>query len=193
MVIQLARLRGIRNIAVMRERADAAATDALRAELKELGATYVVTETELQGRGFGEQVKEWTNAGRERVRLALNCVGGKPGVALAKILSPGCGAQHVTYGAMAKQPLQLPASMLIFKDLAFRGFWVSKWAEGQPEERTKVVQELLDLVRKGELKGVPVDEVRWGDGTSKDELVERVQGTLEGFRKGKGVFVFEGT
>ena len=192
MVVQLARLRGIRNVAVVRERADATATEALRAELRELGATHVVTEAELQERGFSERIKEWTDGGRERVRLALNCVGGKPGVALAKVLSPGCGAQHVTYGAMARQPLQLPASMLIFRDVAFRGFWVSKWAEGRPEERVRVVGELLDLVRNGELKGVPVDEVRWADGTSRDELVDRVQGTLEGFRKGKGVFNFEG-
>lgn len=35
------------------------------------------------------------------------------------------GGTLVTYGAMSKQPLAIPAPLLIFKDLRFRGFWAS--------------------------------------------------------------------
>ncbi len=35
------------------------------------------------------------------------------------------GATLVTYGAMSKQPLTIPAPLLIFKDLRLRGFWAS--------------------------------------------------------------------
>lgn len=35
------------------------------------------------------------------------------------------GGTMVTYGAMSKQALAIPPPLLIFKDLRFRGFWVS--------------------------------------------------------------------
>ena len=36
-------------------------------------------------------------------------------------------------------------------------------------------------------------EVKWDWETEKNKLVDAVQGTLEGFRKGKGLFVFGDT
>jgi trans-2-enoyl-CoA reductase len=34
----------------------------------------------------------------------------------------------VTYGGMSMQPVSIPTSLLIFKDLQFRGFWLSgRW------------------------------------------------------------------
>ena len=35
------------------------------------------------------------------------------------------GGTHVTYGGMSMQPVTLPASLLIFKDITFWGFWLS--------------------------------------------------------------------
>jgi trans-2-enoyl-CoA reductase len=32
--------------------------------------------------------------------------------------------------------------------------------------------------------------VHWNTGTKQEELVDAVQGTLEGYRSGKGIFVF---
>lgn len=188
--IQLGRKWGLKNIAVVRDRPGDEGTQ-LRKELEELGATKVVTEDQVQTRDFGDQVREWTHGGRSPIRLALNCVGGKPAVALAKVLAPG--SHMVTYGAMSKQPLQIPASMLIFKNLIFSGFWVSKWSDEHPEEKRKTVEALLAMMRKGEVRDVPVVEVPWEWGTGKEELVEAVQGTLGGYRKGKGVFVFGDT
>ncbi|MCJ1313870.1 mitochondrial 2-enoyl thioester reductase [Agyrium rufum] len=186
--IQLAKKWGYKNLAVVRDRPGTEG-ESLKQELLDLGATKVVTEETLLSRAFAhEQMKEWTNGGREKVRLGLNCVGGKPATAMAKILSPG--GTMVTYGAMSKKPLEMPAGMLIFKDLSFRGFWVSRWSDANPVEKKSVVDELLDMMRRGEFRDAPVQRVPWEWETKGEALVAEVQGTLEGFRKGKGVFVF---
>ncbi len=184
-VLQLGRRWGVRCLAVVRGRGGQEG-ERLRGELEALGAERVVGEEEVAGRGFGEKVKEWT--GGEGIRLGLNCVGGEAGMAMAKMLSPG--GVMVTYGGMSGKPMRVGAGMLIFKDLKFEGFWVSRWSEGHPEEKRRTVDALLEMMRKGEFRDGPVVEVPWGWGTEKRSLVDAVQGTLEGYRKGKGVFVF---
>ena len=185
--LQLGKKWGLNSIAVVRARPGEEG-EKLRRELEELGATKVVSEEEeAQAKDFPAKVKEWTGGGGPK--LALNCVGGRSALSLAKTLAPG--GSLVTYGAMAKQPLSVPAGMLIFKNLRFEGFWVSRWADRNPEEKKAVVQEVLDMCRKGEFKSGPVVEVPWRNDTGKEDLVGAVQGTLEGFRGGKGVFVFD--
>lgn len=56
-------------------------------------------------------------------KLALNCIGGSSAAAIAKVLQ--AGGMHVTYGAMSMQPLAPPTALLIFKDITFKGFWIS--------------------------------------------------------------------
>lgn len=187
-VIQLAKLWGIKSLNVVRERPG---WEELKAELEGLGATKVVTETEMMEGGFAEKIKEWTHGGREPVRLALNCVGGKPASALAKLLDED--AHMVTYGAMSKQPTLLPTGLLIFKNITFAGFWVSKWGNARSNEKEQTVREVLGLIKEGKLKDVPVEEIRWDADTKEEEVKAKVQGTLEGFRKGKGIFVFHDT
>jgi len=178
----------MKSINVIRDREDKEQTRKMKEELLDLGATKVVTESELMERGFSEQVAEWTNGGREKVRLGLNCVGGKPTTALVRCLSP---AGHlVTYGGMSKQPVSLPTAALIFKDIKFSGFWVSRWSERNEEEKKRTVDEVLEMTRLGLFRDVPVQELRWDWGTEEGVLREAVQGTLGGFRAGKGVFVY---
>ena len=123
--------------------------------------------------------------------MGLNCVGGKPTSAMVKCLSEG--GHLVTYGGMAKQPLQLPTGLLIFKDIKFSGFWVSRWSDRHPEEKKRTVEVILEWMRRGEFRDVPVQKVDWNWGTEVETLKGAVQGTLEGFRAGKGVFVFGDT
>ncbi|PQE07402.1 putative enoyl-[acyl-carrier- ] reductase mitochondrial precursor protein [Rutstroemia sp. NJR-2017a WRK4] len=186
--IQLGRKWGYKSISVIRDRENKDQTEKMRRELLDLGATKVVTESELLAREFRDQVKEWTNGGRENVKLGLNCVGGKAATALIKQLSPE--ASLITYGAMAKKPLEIPAAALIFKDIKFCGFWVSRWSERHPEDKKATVEGVLDLIRGGEFRDVPVEEMVWEWGTEEGVLKEKVGGTLQGFRGGKGVFVF---
>ncbi|KAF2745182.1 trans-2-enoyl-CoA reductase-like protein [Sporormia fimetaria CBS 119925] len=189
--IQLAKVWGYKSINVIRSRTgeDAAQKEEeLKEELKAIGADVVITDAELQAREMRDRIKEITNGGRERIGLALNCVSGKPAIAMAKLV--GAGADFVTYGAMSKQPLTIPASLLIFKDIRFHGFWVSRWSEQNPEDKVKMVEHVLELTRKGEFRDSPMDEIRWEWETTGEELVEKVAQTLEGYRSGKGVFVF---
>nr|POF04140.1 putative trans-2-enoyl-coa reductase, mitochondrial [Quercus suber] len=184
--IQLGKLWGYKSINVIRKRDTG--VEELKAELRSLGADVVVTDEELEQRSFRDQVKEVTNGGREPIRLGLNCVGGSIVNAMAKHLAPN--SHMVTYGAMSKQPVSLPTGLLIFKNIAFDGFWVSKWSNENPQDKEKCVQEVLDLTREGKFKDTPMQPVTWDYDTKQEELVEAVQGTLEGFRSGKGIFVF---
>ncbi|KAI0467473.1 hypothetical protein F4859DRAFT_245753 [Xylaria cf. heliscus] len=188
--IQLGRIWGYRSINIIRAREDAAATQALRDELTALGADHVVTEEEFQARGFRDAVAEWTRStgSGSGVRLGLNCVGGASAQTMAKML--GNSGTLVTYGGMARQPVALPTGLLIFKDLRFVGFWLSRWADADTAAKARTVREILDLVRQGKVRDTPVVEVPWNWDTEEEVLKEAVQGTLQGFRAGKGVFVF---
>lgn len=189
--IQLAREWGIKTINVVRERSTEAETQALKDELKSLGATVVITESELLASSkLREITKEVTRGGKEPIRLALNCVGGNSATALAKVLAPDSNV--VTYGAMAKAPVNLPSGLLIFKNISFRGFWVSAWGNKNPAVREDTINDILRMTRKGKFKDIPVQEIKWTRDTKGEELIEEVQGTLGGYRSGKGVFVYEG-
>ncbi|KAJ5615390.1 Alcohol dehydrogenase superfamily zinc-type [Penicillium hordei] len=188
--IQLGREWGIKTLNVVRQRKTPEETEALKKELRDLGATVVITEEEMLTGNFRDMVHEFTRQGREPIRLALNCVGGKNATALAKTLAPD--SHMVTYGAMSKQPVALPSGLLIFKNLAFDGFWVSKWGDKNPELKESTIKDVLQLTRSGKFRDIPVDEVKWNWESEGPELAESVQGTLGGFRSGKGVFTFNG-
>jgi trans-2-enoyl-CoA reductase len=186
--IQLGRLWGLRSINVVRDRDTPEATQALRDELTALGADHVVTESQFLSREWRDRLAEITRGGRESIGLGLNCVGGKSATAIARSL--GDGASMVSYGGMAKQPVALPVGLLIFKDIRFVGFWLSRWNERDPIGRKHMISDILNLIRQGKLQDVPVDEVPWNWETEEATLRDAVQGGLQGFRKGKGVFVF---
>ncbi|KUI54130.1 putative trans-2-enoyl-CoA reductase, mitochondrial [Cytospora mali] len=186
--IQLGRLWGLRSINIVRERETPQATEALKRELTDLGATVVVTDEEFEDRAFKDRVKELTRLGKDPLMLGLNCVGGKGVTSMAKLLSES--GTLVSYGAMSRQPIKLPTGLLIFKDLRFHGFWLSRWANANREGKKETVDEILGLIREGKFKDAPVQEVQWNWETEEKTLKEAVQGTLSGFRAGKGVFVF---
>jgi len=52
---------------------------------------------------------------------------------------------------------------------------------------------MSDLMREGKFRDVPLQPVEWNWNTKQEELVDAVQGTLGGFRSGKGIFVFKNT
>ncbi|KAI5289699.1 mitochondrial 2-enoyl thioester reductase [Ascosphaera aggregata] len=188
--IQLAKEWGIKTLNVIRERDTPEATEMLKKDLLDLGATSVVTEAEVTASGpFREHLNSITRGGREPIRLALNCVGGKQAGALAKYLAPG--SHFVTYGAMAKQPLPLPAGLLIFRDIHFDGFWVSRWSDKNPSLKLDTVNDVLRLTREGRFKDIPADEVEWSWDTPGETLSKEVQSTLEGRKGKKTVLMFK--
>jgi trans-2-enoyl-CoA reductase len=187
--IQLARLSGVRSVNVVRRREGGIGQ--LAAELKALGADEVLCEDDLLARpgGFREAVRAAAAGGE--IKLGLNLVGGKSGSALVRCL--GEGGHLVTYGGMSRQPVTVGAGDQIFRDVHLHGFWVSRWGERNPRDKEAAVKHILELYREGKFRQGPLEEVRWDWNTPKETLVEAVSGTLDGFRKGKGIFMFGDT
>ena len=143
-VIQIARACGWRTVNVVRR-------GGLEEELRGLGADAVVEEGEQLSKRIGEAT------GGAPLRLGFNAVGGECALQLAKALAEG--GTLVTYGAMSLQPLRIPNGLLIFKDLVFRGFWVSKWyKQATPEQRSALFSRLFDWAASGALH-TPVEAV----------------------------------
>ncbi len=164
-VIAMAKELGLKTINLVRR-------PELFEELTSLGADAVI----LDDTDAKAKVAEVT--GGQPVLLGLNAVGGESGGRVASALAEG--GTLVTYGAMSRQALKLPAGWLIFKDLAFRGFWISKWYERvSAQEREKMLVELFEMARRGVIR-TPVERQY-----ALEEALEAVARAQEGQREGK--------
>lgn len=135
----------------------------------------------IEGDQLREEVAERT--GGAAIRLALNAVGGKSALQLAKALAPG--GMIVTYGAMSLQPLNIPNGMLIFKNLIFTGFWVNKWYEAASQaQRSETFAPLFEMAKRGLLRA------RVEKTYPLAEALAAVAHSAQGKRKGKIVFEF---
>jgi mitochondrial enoyl-[acyl-carrier protein] reductase / trans-2-enoyl-CoA reductase len=119
LVVQLARHRGLRTVNLVRP--DRPDWEETRAWLEAMGADLVTTDARAR--------RDCGSAGMPAARLALDCVGGSSSAAVARLLAPG--GTLVSYGAMSMQPVTVPASLLIFKDVRVRGFWLSGGGGGE--------------------------------------------------------------
>lgn len=82
---------------------------------------------------------------------AFNAVGGDSAIRLAGLLVPG--GTMITYGAMSRQALRIPNSFLIFRNLHFRGFWVTRWIESlNATERSALYARLAAMSLDGSLR-----------------------------------------
>ncbi|XP_055833142.1 enoyl-[acyl-carrier-protein] reductase, mitochondrial-like [Solanum dulcamara] len=152
-VVQLARLRGIHSINIIRDRAG---SDEAKANLKQLGADEVYTESQLEVknvRGLLGNIPEPV--------LGFNCVGGNAASLILKFLKQG--GTMVTYGGMSKKPITVSTSSFIFKELTLTGFWLQRWmSTDKAEERQSMIDYLLGLCRDGklnyELEVAPFDD-----------------------------------
>ena len=89
-------------------------------------------------------------AGGAPIQLAFNAVGGESALRLANAVTPG--GTIVTYGAMSRQPLRIPNGLLIFKDLRWRGLWITPWSQrATADERAAMFGELFALAQCGRL------------------------------------------
>lgn len=154
-VIQLCKIWNLNSVNVVRNRPN---IDELKQTLKSFGATEVLTEEEVR-------VTTLFKSGQLKApTLGLNCVGGKSATNILRHLAHN--GQLVTYGAMSREPLNIPTGALIFKDIAFRGYWMSRWKETHSkEEYENMCGELFQLIADGKLKTpihklVPVSEYK---------------------------------
>lgn len=140
-VIQICRHLGLQTVNVVRNREG---VDQLKEELKAMGANFVLTEEELRSSKIFESVAP--------PKLVLNCVSGKAIIGLVKAVANG--GTIVTYGGMSRQPLVVPTSALIFKDIRLVGYWMTRWnwQNKNSPEREKMLVELCSMARRGLLK-----------------------------------------
>lgn len=69
---------------------------------------------------------------------------------MARLL--GRDAHLVSYGAMSKQPLSLPTSLFLFKNLTSHGFWQSRWYQQHSrDDRENLIKTLVDLMNDGKV------------------------------------------
>ncbi len=151
-VIAMAAKRGLKTINIVRDRPD---WQQMVNKLKNLGANLVATP---------ENVREEAKAsGLPQPKLGLNCVGGEVTTTMLKMLAQG--GTLVTYGAMAKQPVTVPAPLLIFKDVRVRGFWCSGSSKAAQDHDIKrsLLDRVAKLVQEGQIAAectkIPLD--RW--------------------------------
>lgn len=134
-VIEIAKDRGWKTLNVVRrpEAAD---------ELRALGADAVVVD------GDNLAVEAKALLGAAKPVLGLNAVGGVSATRVAGLLAPG--GTLVTYGAMSKEALKIPNGFLIFRDLRFCGFWLTRWLrKADACGRDKMFAEIFRLAAAG--------------------------------------------
>ncbi|GJX41802.1 enoyl-[acyl-carrier-protein] reductase, mitochondrial [Tanacetum coccineum] len=169
-VIQLAKLRGIYTVNIIRDRPG---SEEVKEKLKNLGADKVYTESQLELKNVKSVLGDVPEPA-----LGFNCVGGNAASLVLKFLRHGgfglasgqCfwhGGTMVTYGGMAKKPITVSTSSFKFKDLLLKGFWFSKLSNSdQTEEYRKMIDYLLSLIRERKLKYdmelVPFNEFKHG-------------------------------
>lgn len=143
-IIQFARQMGISCLSLVR-------SERLIKELKAYGATEVWLDNEK----VPEKVAEFTD--NHGCAIALNSVGGKSAMRLAKSLKPG--GVHVTFGAMNGDPVRFPTRHLIFDDIRFVGFWLDRWKQQQTHAQLiNALEDILQPLAMTELK-YPIDSV----------------------------------
>uniref|UniRef100_A0A6B2EKK3 Enoyl-[acyl-carrier-protein] reductase, mitochondrial n=1 Tax=Phlebotomus kandelakii TaxID=1109342 RepID=A0A6B2EKK3_9DIPT len=155
-VFQLCRKWGFRSVGIVRNRPE---IDELRSFLKDLGADWVLTEEEVR-------TTDLFKSGRApKPKLALNCVGGKSALEMLRHVADG--GSVVTYGGMSREPVTVPTGHLIFKDIAFMGFWMTRWTRENLEtpQREEMFRDLVKFIEEGDFRGprakiVPVREFR---------------------------------
>ncbi|CAK9327087.1 unnamed protein product [Citrullus colocynthis] len=142
-IIQLAQIRGIHSINIIRDRAG---SDESKEKLKRLGADEVFSEGQLEVKNVKSLL-----ANLPEPALGFNCVGGHAATLVLKFLRQG--GTMVTYGGMSKKPITVSTSSFIFKDLSLRGFWLQKlMGIDKAQESRKLIDYLLDLARQEKLK-----------------------------------------
>ncbi|KAI9895020.1 MAG: mitochondrial 2-enoyl thioester reductase [Vezdaea aestivalis] len=167
--IQLGKLWGFKSINIIRNRPDKELS-ALKSELEGLGATQIMTDIEFEEKGSRARITDMTLGALPQ--LALNCTGGRLGSRMLSSLRNG--GVHVTYGNMSKKPLRVSAGLLIFSDIRLRGFWVSQWAEANPDAKAQMVKDLLEMMKEGSLKTSEMKTVEWSYETKQGALVDAV-------------------
>ncbi|XP_033330834.1 enoyl-[acyl-carrier-protein] reductase, mitochondrial [Megalopta genalis] len=146
MVIQLCKIWNYKSVSVIRDRPN---LEELKNYLTSLGADEILTESDIRNTQIFKS-KKLTSP-----KLALNCVCGQNALDVMRHLAPG--GVMVTYGGMSREPVTVPTSALIFKDISLKGFWMTAWTKNNKssKERLDMFSEIGKLFQEKKLKAPP--------------------------------------
>ena len=136
-LIQLAKIRGLKTVNIVRRESAVAGVQAL-------GGDVVLVD----GSGLAKRVAAAT--GGAAIRLGIDAVGGKSTDNLAMCLAQG--GTLVNYGMMSGEPCIVSPSSFVFRDITLRGFWLAFWfRNATPAQQMAVFGEVAQLIAAGKL------------------------------------------
>lgn len=149
-IFQLCREWNLNCVGIVRDRPQ---VKELQTYLKSLGAAEVLTEEQIR------TTQIFKGGLLKPPRLGLNCVGGKSSTEMIRHL--GSKSVMVTYGGMSREPVTVPTSALIFKDIAFHGFWMTRWSKENHNSpaRDLMFDQLIKMMMEKRLKGPVAREI----------------------------------
>ena len=168
-VVQLAKLRGLKTVNIVRRES------AVAGVLAQGGDVVLV-----DGDDLAERVKAAT-AGAP-IKLGIDAVGGKATMRLAGTLAES--AVVVNYGALSGEPCSVSPRELVFRDVTLKGFWLARWFRTTPQpQQFALLTELAGLIAAGKLS-TPIQ-------ASYDvaQIKEAVAAAASGERQGKILIV----
>ena len=136
-LIQLAKIRGLKTVNIVRRESAVAA-------VKAMGGDIVLVDSS----GLAKQVAAVTNGAK--IRLGIDAVGGHSTDNLANCLAEG--GVLVNYGMMSGESCVVSPSAFVFRDVTLRGFWLALWfRKATPPQQMAVFGELAKLIATGKL------------------------------------------
>ena len=168
-LVQLAKMRGLKTVNIVRRESAVAA-------VKALGGDVVLVD----GPGLAKRVAEATE--RAKIRLGIDAVGGKATDNIASCLADG--GVLVNYGMMSGEPCVVSPASFVFRDVTLRGFWLALWfRKATPAEQMAVLGEVAKLIATGQLKA------RVAATYDVSQIKEAVAAAASGEREGKILIV----
>lgn len=164
-VVQLAKLRGLKTVNLVRRES------AVAGVLAQGGDVVLV-----DGEGLAERVKAAT--GGAAIKLGIDAVGGQATMRMAAALAEG--GTVVNYGALSGEPCIVTPRELVFRDVTLKGFWLARWFRQTPQAaQFKHLSELAGLIAAGQLH-TPIQA-----GYEVAQIQEAVAAAAAGERQGK--------
>lgn len=182
---QLAKHYGIKSLAVARKKSDSQ-WDQLVSELKQLGATEVITDEEFSASDFPTATLPKLVGENARVRLALDSLGGPTTPNLVASLSNE--GIFVNYGGLSGGLVSYSPGVQLAKNITLKSYWLTRNTRTNPQSKVDTVKNLLKLYQAGVFAPVHFTKAPFKQG---DDLGKLFAKSIKESTQGKRVVVFE--
>lgn len=183
-LFQLAKHYKLKTLAVIRKKLEEQFKETV-AELEDLGATKVISDTEFVEDSFVTE-KLPKIVGDAPVRLALDSLGGPTTPNLVASLSPN--NYFVNYGGLSGGLVSFDPRQPLAKNLNVRSFYLTRNTHENPQYKVDTVKALIELFKKGVFKPVKINKVPFQSG---DNLRDIFVQAIKDSSNGKQVVIFE--